>query len=227
MMIGPSLMRRASWLVALLVAYPSASVAMPQLLFFPYQAQIGATRVYAEAPIDRAAMARTLARADARVATSPLDDHRVGTRLFLTGGGWRWNLLTLGSNTGLALTRPMSDLLADAVIVNRRAVSIDGARDNDATSSRRRLSSLVAHEHTHMLVRRHLGWVRALTLPFWKSEGYADYVAGDSTLSADQAEQWRAAGSTHIALAYYDARVRVTAALAANGGDVRKLLNEP
>lgn len=226
-MTGPSLVRRASWLVALLVAYPSASVAMPQMLFFPYQAQIGTTRVYAETPIDRAAMARTLARADARVATSPLDDRRVGARLFLTDGGWRWKLLALGSSTGIALTRPMSDLLADAVIVNRRSVSIDGGVDRDEAVSRRRLSSVVAHERTHMLVRIHLGWVRAVTLPFWKSEGYADYVAGDSTLSAAEAERLRASGSTHMALAYYDARRRVTAALAANGGDVHKLLNEP
>lgn len=214
---------RASWLLAPLVAYPTASVAMPQLLFFPYETQVGTTHVYAEAPIDRAAMAATLARADARLATSPLDDRKVGTRLFLTSGGWRWRLLALGSGTSLALTRPMSDLMADAVIVNRRAVWIDGG----APEKRRRLSSVVAHERTHMLVRAHLGWARAVTLPYWKSEGYADYVAGDSTLSAAEAERLRASGRKSAPLAYYDARLRVTAALAANGGDVRKLLMEP
>lgn len=224
-MSGQSWLPRASWLVGLLIAYPTASVAMPQMLFFPYQAQIGTTRVYAESPIDRVAMAQTLARADARLATSPLDDRTVGTRLFLTDGGWRWLLLSFGSRTSLALTRPMSDLMADAVIVNRRAVSIDGAAPDGIR--KRRLSSVVAHERTHMLVRVHLGWVRALTLPLWKSEGYADYVAGDSTLSAAEAERLRAAGSKHMALAYYDARLRVTAALAKNGGDVRKLLREP
>ncbi|MBA3880022.1 MAG: hypothetical protein C0500_09935 [Sphingobium sp.] len=224
-MSGQSWLPRASWLVGLLIAYPTASVAMPQMLFFPYQAQIGTTRVYAESPIDRVAMAQTLARADARLATSPLDDRTVGTRLFLTDGGWRWQLLSFGSRTSLALTRPMSDLMADAVIVNRRAVAIDGAASDGIR--KRRLSSVVAHERTHMLVRVHLGWVRALTLPLWKSEGYADYVAGDSTLSAAEAERLRAAGSKHMALAYYDARLRVTAALAKNGGDVRKLLREP
>ena len=224
-MSGQSWLPRASWLVGLLIAYPTASVAMPQMLFFPYQAQIGTTHVYAESPIDRAAMAQTLARADARLATSPLDDSIVGTRLFLTEGGWRWLLLSFGSRTSLALTRPMSDLMADAVIVNRRAVAIDGAASDGIR--KRRLSSVVAHERTHMLVRVHLGWVRALTLPLWKSEGYADYVAGDSTLSAAEAERLRAAGSKHMALAYYDARLRVTAALAKNGGDVRKLLREP
>lgn len=222
-----ALIRRASWLIGLLAAYPTASVAMPQMLFFPYQLQVGTTRVYAEAPVDRAAMAQVLARADARLATSPLDDRIIGTRLFLTSGGWRWQLLAFGSRTSLALTRPMSDLLADAVIVNRRSVSIDGGEPEGPVANGRRLSSVVAHERTHMLVRAHLGWARALTLPFWKSEGYADYVAGDSTLSADQAAQFRAAGSKHPALAYYDARIRVTQALAANGGDVRKLLTEP
>jgi hypothetical protein len=216
---------RASWPIALLIAYPTASVAMPQMLFFPYQAQIGSTRVYAEAPLDPRAMQRVLARADARLAASPLADRKVGTRVFLTSGGWRWQLLSLGSGTSLGLTRPMSDLLADAVIVNARSVTIDDA--GPGPTPRRRLSSVIAHERTHILVRHGLGWARALTLPFWKSEGYADYVAGDSTLSAAEAALLRAAGSKSRALAYYDARIRVTAALAANGGDVRKLLTTP
>lgn len=216
---------RASWPIALLIAYPTASVAMPQLLFFPYEAQIGSSRVYAEAPLDRGAMRRVLERADVRLATSPLADRKVGTRVFLTSGGWRWRFLSLGSGTSLGLTRPMSDLLADAVIVNRRAVSIDGGGPNGPIASRRRLSSVIAHERTHILLRHRLGWLRASTLPFWKSEGYADYVAGDSTLSADEAERLRAVGTKSPALAYYDARIRVTAALAANGGDVQKLLN--
>lgn len=196
-------------------------VVAPQLLAFPYQAQVGTTRVYAEAPIDPLAVHRVLARADARLATSPLYHAPVGTRVFLTSGGWRWRVLALTSGNALGFTRPWSDMVSDAVIIN----SSDVAGDRISTAYRERsLSGVIAHERTHIMVRRHVGLIRGLMLPAWISEGYADHVAGESTLNAAQAAALVARGRHDRPLFYYQARQRVEAMLAANGGDVDALL---
>lgn len=210
-----------NWGFALVGLLLGSVVAAPQLLAFPHVATIGATRVYAEAPIDRVAIAQVLQRADARVATSPLHAGPVGTRVFLTDGGWRWRLLALTASDTIGFTRPLSDVVSDAVILNRSDIR------RDSISSRygsRSLSGVIAHERTHIMVRRHLGLIDGVRLPRWISEGYADHVAGESTLSAAEVARLRAEGSDHPAIFYYHARRRVEAVLTANGGDVDALL---
>jgi hypothetical protein len=196
-------------------------IVAPQLLAFPHVADVAGTRVYADAPIDRAAVARVLARADARLQTSPLYHEPVGTRVFLTDGGWRWRVLALTTSGAVGFTRPWSDIVSDAVILNRSDLARDRVSSRYGTRS---ISGVIAHERTHIMVRRHLGLVDGIRLPRWISEGYADHVAGESTLSAERVAELRAEGSDHPAIFYYDSRRRVEATLAANGSDVDALL---
>jgi hypothetical protein len=42
---------------------------------------------------------------------------------------------------------------------------------------RRTLSETIAHEITHALIRRHVGWLGDRKLPSWVKEGYCEYVA--------------------------------------------------
>ena len=222
----PAVPRRSFWRIAnfclgLIGLLLGSAVVAPQLLAFPYHADVGTTRVYAETPLDPAMVRTVLARADARLATSPLHDGPVGTRVFLTDGGWRWRLLALTNGESLGFTRPASDIVSGAVILNRS----DVARDSVTTAfGTRALSDIIAHERTHIMVRRHLGPIDGLLLPAWIGEGYADHVAGSSTLSGDQAAQLRRDRRQPRALFYYDSRRRVEAVLAANGGDVEALL---
>lgn len=210
-----------NWGLALVGLLLGSIVAAPQLLAFPHVTTIGTTRVYAEAPIDRAAMARVLQRANERVATSPLHSGPVGTRVFLTDGDWRWRVLALTAGDSLGFTRPFSDVVSDAVILNRSNVGGDTVSSRYGT---RGLSGVIAHERTHIMVRRHLGMIDGITLPRWISEGYADHVAGESTLSAAEVARLRAEGVRHPAIFYYDARRRVETTLTENGGDVDALL---
>ena len=203
----------------------ASCIMAPQLLAFPYVERIGASTLYAERPIDRQAAARVLARADARLRTSPLYTAPVGTRVFLTSGGWRWRVLSVGSGTSFGLTRPVSDLVSDAVILNHGSLAHDRFWNGKRIGTRRTLSGVIAHERTHVMVRRHLGLVDDIGLPRWISEGYADHVAGESTLRAEDVARLRAQGRSHMAIFYYESRQRVEAALKANGRDVDALLH--
>lgn len=196
-------------------------VAAPQLLAFPYYADIGETRIYSETPLNLASLRPVMARAEARVATSPIYKEPVGTRIFLTNGGWRWRLLALTTSDAVGFTRPVSDLVSDAVILNRSNIARDKVSGRYGTRS---LSGVIAHERTHIMMRHHLGLVAGMTLPFWVREGYPEYVAGEGTLTEDEVAVLRARGDEHPAIAYFEARRRVEAALAANGDNVGALL---
>jgi hypothetical protein len=84
---------------------------------------------------------------------------------------------------------------------------------------------VIAHETTHILVADRLGEWRAFMLPGWKREGYADYVARESSLADGDYARLRANGAHRPAMFYYEARRRVAEALRRNGGDVEALLN--
>lgn len=196
-------------------------IAAPQLLAFPHQVQVGQTRVYSEAPLDAAALRPVLARADRLLTASTLYRAPVGTRIFLTNGGWRWRVLALNQSGSVGFTRPLSDLVSDAVIMGPSDVA------RDETNSVRSLSGTIAHERTHIMVRRHLGLVRGITLPNWISEGYADHIAREPDPGSAAVVSLRAAQPDHPVFFYIDARRRVEAALLANGNDVEALLTRP
>lgn len=188
---------------------------VPEALAFPYRATVGTTQVWSERPIT-AALPGVLARADRLVAASPLAGGDASRRLFLTDGGWRWRLLALTEPGSYGLRRPWSA----ALILNRS----DLARDRVGRDGGRSLSGTIAHETSHLLVARRIGELAALRLPTWVSEGLADHVASESRLSDAQAASMRKTNPGHRALAYYDARRRVAAALASPGGSVDRLL---
>lgn len=185
------------WLVA-------GALFLPGLLLFPHHRMVGDTPVYSAAPLTDDIEA-VIHRADARLRTSPLYRPGVSRRpVYLTEGGVRWRLLSLGAGGAFALTRP----LASAVVVNRSRVAQDVVWSGAPVPARRTLSG---------------GLLADSTRPRWLVEGYCDHVADESTLSDDQAARMVAAGETSPALFYYQGRKRVEAEMAANGDSVESL----
>ena len=200
---------------AVLIAGP---VYVPEALAFPFHTQVRGATVWSEAPIP-SAIDGVLARADTLVRASPIDGPVTGRRIFLTQDGWRWRWLAIGVEGAMGLTRPFSE----AVIVNRSDVAEDRVSNGASPANTRTLSGVIAHERTHGLIRARYGVVAAQTMPFWVREGYPDYVARESSLADRDMAALRRSDPAAPALAYYDARRRVTAALAANGGSVDRL----
>ena len=212
-------MRIAQSMLLFVAALLGTATAAPELLAWPYSAEIGGTRIYSETPIPPE-MRAVLARSDALVARSPLAEPGLDRRLFLSRGGWRWQLLALTSHGAFAFRRPFRD----AIIVNASDVAADRVENGAPVGGTRTLSGVIAHETTHILVARRLGEARVFMMPGWKFEGYADYVAAESSLSDADYQRLRANGARRPAMFYYEARRRVAEALRRNGGDVGALL---
>jgi hypothetical protein len=194
---------------------------MPQVLLFPYHREVDGVHVYSERAIPQQATS-SLRTADRLAASSPLfRPGKASSAIFLTTGGWRWRLLSVGAGDAFALTRPFSE----ALIVNRSDVTTDRVWNGAAAAGERRLSSVIAHERTHTLIRRRFGLFADRIYPMWVREGYCDHVARSSTLSDAEAGSLRARNLQPPSLAYYDARRRVAAELERNGGSVEALFD--
>lgn len=205
---------------ATVAMYLAASVMFtPQLLLFPHHREVGGVSLYSDAPIPDEA-AGVVQRSEARLRGSALFKRDETFKpIFLTDGGWRWKVLSLGAGGAFALTRPSTE----AVVVNRSDFRSDRVWNGSQIAGERSLSGVIAHERTHTLIRRRFGIFADQAYPTWVREGYCDFVAGSGSLSDQEAAVLRADNARLPALIYYDARQRVIAVLGSNGGSVQDL----
>ena len=152
----------------------------PAALAFPHVKRIGDTTVYSVAPIPDV-MADRINRADALLAASPLVVPGLRGTLVLTDGGWRWRVLAAGNWNVIALRRPFSSVL----LFNSSDIVADRVRNGAPGGGERTLSGTIAHESVHLLTARRYGEIRLTRMPEWKREGYADYVAQETSIRAE------------------------------------------
>lgn len=186
----------------------------PAALAFPHYAEIGNTKVYSTEPI-LPDLEQRIARADRLLAQSPLHDPDLRRTLVLTDGGWRWPLMAFGHSDTIALRRPFSSTL----LFNRSDVVADRM-----LTGPRSLSGAIAHESVHLLTAQRFGELRLATMPRWKREGYADYVAREPDIGADREREIRARSPHAMVLKYLEGRRKVAEALDAKGQSIDKLL---
>lgn len=155
-------------------------LSFPQLLF-AHEVSYNGFKIYSQQPIDPSVTA-VLDKVQAKLGSSPLKNDEVKPRVFLINNFRVYSMLSLylgGNSFGKGY--PM--LPTDNIFMNKSDVSKDLVFRNAPANSERSLSGVIAHETTHLLIRKRYGYLRNLTMPTWKKEGYAEYVAGGSTLS--------------------------------------------
>lgn len=192
---------------------------VPQALAFPYRSSLGSYQVWFEVPLDGAPMREAFAFAEDKVQGSPLARAAEPRRVFITSGSWRWYWLSISSSGSFAFTRPVNT----NIVINRTDPATATVRDARSTGKGRTLASIVAHETTHGMIRQRFGFYADAVYPTWLTEGYCDYVSGESTLSAADVARLEATGGDHPGLVYFHGRRKVAAILAGNGGSVERM----
>lgn len=175
--------------VAAALAYPLL-LCFPQVLF-AHEVSYRDFAVYSRVPLSKS-MEAVLDKAETRLAASEINNPALKPRIFLAGGFRSYALwsLNLGANS-FGKSYPL--LPTSNVFINHCDPTKDAVFRRSATARARSLSGVIAHETTHLLIRRQYGYWRNLTLPTWKKEGYAEYVAGGSTLPYETgANMWKA-----------------------------------
>lgn len=173
----------------------SATLAYISLLCFPqalfaYQISHDNFKVYSREPLDPNIQA-ILDGVEAKLSASGINDKGLKPRIFICNSHGLYAFLSLyvGSNS-FAKGYPV--LPTSNVFVNKSDVAHDLVFRGARADRERSLSGVIAHEVTHLLVREKFGYLKNLTLPAWKQEGYSEYVAGGTLLDyGTGARRWR------------------------------------
>jgi hypothetical protein len=105
-------------------------------------------------------------------------------RVFICNNPWLYRLFYPLSRGEMAVAIP-----ATRNIFFRDADVVHDIARGTAAFHRRTLSSTMAHEITHNLIRYRLGFVGGIFLRRWVDEGYADYVAQESSFPVEEGLQ--------------------------------------
>ncbi|HYR46685.1 MAG TPA: hypothetical protein VER78_06735 [Thermoanaerobaculia bacterium] len=81
--------------------------------------------------------------------------------------------------------------IGNAVFIPR--LDVQGGRVVHFDGRSAEAASILAHECAHTLVQRRLGLIRMWRLPFWKKEGYAEYIGMDEARSEPEPMPYRRA----------------------------------
>ena len=164
-------LKKAAWafgsFVMIIVVY-GFLLAFPEPLF-ACKVEYKNFRVYSREPLD-SRIKPALDTVEARLAVSELNDPRLTHRVFVCGTP-AWNAFfngpsrqAMGHNFELhnSIFVPMMDL-------DRSMITHFDGRVSE-------LPWILAHEMTHTLVQKRIGLRKLWSLPFWKKEGYAEYI---------------------------------------------------
>lgn len=165
--------------ITIVVAYVLL-LSFPQVLF-AHEISYRSLTVYSREPLNQNIYA-VLDRVESRLATSEINNQEVKPKIFLTNGFSLYAVLSLylGSNS---FGKGYAVLPTNNIFINKSDLAKDLVFRNAPANNQRSLSGVIAHEATHLLIRKRFGYWRNLTMPTWKKEGYAEYVAGGSTLA--------------------------------------------
>ena len=164
---------------AVVVAY-LLTISFPQYLF-AYEATYEDFNVHSQAPLDHR-IEKVLDDAEVRLAKSTIYDASVSRRVFLTKSHGMYTFLSNKAFRSFANSVP----LINNIFINRSDVGADLVFLNRPQNNHRSLSGVIAHEVTHLFIRKKAGALRASLMPTWKNEGYCEYIAGDSTITFDE-----------------------------------------
>lgn len=192
--LGRNLRRAERALTVLGVLYTGLHL-FPQVLFAHSITAEGIT-LYSRTALPAGAT-ECVRRAAALVRQSELAVSGRTERVFICNSPWLFRLFKPTAG-GFAYSVPVTD----CVFIADGDLAADVARWSAPNYSTRSLSSLLAHEITHGLIRHRLGLVRGVLLADWVSEGYADYVARESSFPETEGLRRFKSGERHPSMSY-------------------------
>lgn len=162
----------------------------PQVLF-AHEVSYKNFTVYSREPLDVNVHA-LLDKVEQQLSTSPLNTPNIKPKIFLTNSHGLYSALSLNIG-GNSFGKGFPLLPTTNVFINKTDVAHDLVFRKAPTNNQRSLSGVMSHEVTHLLIRNRFGYIRNVTMPAWKKEGYSEYIAGGSTLDYETGVRlWKA-----------------------------------
>lgn len=113
---------------------------------------------------------------------SELYDSAFHQKIFLCNGFNEFTFFTLFGRKAFGVNSHWTQ----NIFLSKSSISQNLIYRNDHQYNVRSLSSVIAHETVHSLLRNKLGLIKALLLPKWKNEGYCEYIANEGSFDEKQ-----------------------------------------
>jgi len=179
----------------------------PQVFFANELAHKGLT-AYSRSTLDPS-MESILDSAQARLEAAAIYDPEIHPRIFLCESHGFYSFLSAGIRAG-SFGKTFAALPSENVFINQSDPRQNLVFRKAPTDNQRKLDEVIAHEATHLLLRKKLGFLENITAPRWKKEGYCEYVAGGSTLSEEEGvRRWKASPDDDSHYRYFKYRMLV------------------
>src|SRR5262245_39202508 len=156
------------------------TICYPQYLF-AHEVTYKNFKVYSREPFDER-IYKVLDDAEASLSKATIYDREISRRVFLTNSYCIYAFLSNKALMSFANSVPF----IDNILINKSDVGEDSVFLNRPEHNKRSLSGVIAHEVTHLFIRKKVGTFHACLMPTWKNEGYCEYVAGDSTITYEE-----------------------------------------
>ena len=190
-------------LPAIVAAY-FFTICFPQYLF-AHEVAHKNFKVYSREPLNEN-IYKILDDAETRLSKSTIYDAEISRRIFLTDSHGFYTFLSNKAFRSFANSIP----LIDNIMINKSNAANDFVYLNRPERGRRSLSGVIAHEVTHLFIRKKFGNLSGFTSPTWKREGYCEYIAGDTTITFEECVKlWKENPSDDAKYRYFKYYLRV------------------
>ncbi len=179
-----AVVKTAISILGVVVGY-SLFLCFPQPLFCCFVSDNNLS-LYSDRAFSRKDGIRILRLVQGKLALSPIYSSTDRHAIFVCNSGWRRAIFfPLHRAAGGINYYPFTSnvFLSGALMENNRLVSPSGQPDVFG----RTLDHFIAHEITHTLTVKAVGWCRYRVLPDWIKEGYAEYVGNGRDTDYDEA----------------------------------------
>jgi hypothetical protein len=190
----------AALLYGLLLVFPAP--------LFRHRLQYRQFRVYSTQPLDPIRVTAVLDRAESLLVRSPLHDPERIHRLYCTASFRHFAFFARRSHRAFAI----NNAVIRNIFLSRSQWESDAVYANRPNYNRRSLSAVLAHEMIHTLMEKRYGVLATLRVPTWKREGYADYVAQESSFDLARGREMIRQGSDDVSPAFLYLKSRLVVA---------------
>ena len=130
-----------------------------------------------------------LDEAEKHLSASELYDKHLTQNIYLCNGYTLYSFLAPLSRKAFACNYPLINII---FIANCNIEKNEAYKNNEQDSYTRQLSELIAHEITHTLIEKKLGFWKYRVLTNWKHEGYCEYIGYNNADALKDAKQFLA-----------------------------------
>jgi len=196
----------ASVVLSLVIAAYVYIAVFPDCLF-PYVSTHATVLVRSAEPIAQR-LPSVLDGARTLLMQSTLYDPALSYRLYFCESFPRYALFTLVRFSSFAITFPR----VNRIYVAKTDIFRDSCFANKTRNNQRALHTVLAHEMTHCLLSEKFGLWRTTIALKWKTEGYCEFIAGESSFNPQVGIQLIKQGKSDrsVSFSYFKSRLYVT-----------------